>query len=71
MLNFRFQNPTVIYFGKGQVKALEEELRDRAKKVLIITGRGSVKKNGIFDEVVEKLRQSDEINRKNRDDIYV
>jgi len=58
MLNFRFQNPTTIYFGKGQVKALEEELRNRARKVLIITGRGSVKKNGIFNEVMEQITKA-------------
>ncbi len=58
MLNFTFHNPTVIYFGKGQVKALEEELRQRASKVLVVTGRGSVKKYGIFDDVIGRIKEA-------------
>ena len=56
MFNFTFYNPTTIYFGRGQIEALEAELRARADKVLIVTGVGSVKKNGIFDEVLGKVK---------------
>ncbi|MFQ5952422.1 MAG: iron-containing alcohol dehydrogenase [Candidatus Omnitrophota bacterium] len=58
MLNFTFHVPTTIYFGKGQVVALEEELKARAKKVLIVTGRGSVKKHGIFDQVIAQVKRA-------------
>lgn len=58
MLNFEYHNPTIIYFGKGQVAVLEEELAKRAKKVLIVTGQGSVKKNGIFDQVLEQIKRA-------------
>ncbi len=58
MLNFTFHNPTVIYFGKGQIAALEEELKKRANKVLVVTGRGSVKKHGIFDEVLDQVKKA-------------
>ncbi|MFH1553171.1 MAG: iron-containing alcohol dehydrogenase, partial [Candidatus Omnitrophota bacterium] len=58
MLNFTFHNPTIIYFGRGRIKALEEEIRKRAKKVLVVTGRGSVKKCGIFDEVIAEIKKA-------------
>ena len=40
MYNFTFNIPTIVYFGKGQIKALEGELKKRAKKVLVVTGGG-------------------------------
>jgi len=58
MLNFTYHIPTIVYFGKGQVSALEPELRSRAKKVLIVTGTGSVKKNGVFDAVVNQVKRA-------------
>jgi len=35
MLNFTYYVPTVVHFGKGEVKQLEPELKKRAKKILI------------------------------------
>ncbi|MFH1593214.1 MAG: iron-containing alcohol dehydrogenase [Candidatus Omnitrophota bacterium] len=58
MNNFIYHVPTRIYFGKGQVKALKGELEGRVKKVLIVTGQGSVKKNGIFDNVQREVRNA-------------
>jgi len=58
MKNFRHEIRTVIYFGKGEVKALGPELKKRAKKVLIVTGGGSVKKNGILDSVVKQIKET-------------
>ncbi len=58
MLNFVFHNPTSIYFGRGQVRALGDELLKRARKVLIVTGSGSVKKYGIFDDVLREVKRS-------------
>ncbi|MBL7157856.1 MAG: iron-containing alcohol dehydrogenase [Candidatus Omnitrophica bacterium] len=58
MQNFVFNIPTRVHFGKGEVRALEEELEGRTKKVLIVTGQGSVKKYGIFDNVVETLKKA-------------
>ena len=55
MLNFVFNNPTTIYFGKGEVRSLAKELEKRATKILIVTGSGSVKRNGIFNEVLEQV----------------
>lgn len=58
MLNFTFYNPTTIYFGRGQVRALGDELSERARKVLIVTGSGSVKRSGIFDDVLREIKRS-------------
>jgi alcohol dehydrogenase YqhD (iron-dependent ADH family) len=58
MLNFTHHIPTIVYFGKGQVEALEAELKKRAKKVLIVTGRESAKKHGIFDDVVREVKKA-------------
>ena len=58
MQNFTYYIPTKVYFGKGQVAALKEELKTRAKKVLIVTGGGSVKKNGIFDDVIKEVKSA-------------
>ncbi|MBN1354333.1 MAG: iron-containing alcohol dehydrogenase [Candidatus Omnitrophica bacterium] len=55
MLNFIYHVPTKIYFGKGQIKSLGAELEKHAKKALIVTGQGSVKKHGIFDDVVKEF----------------
>jgi butanol dehydrogenase len=56
MDNFKFQSPTSVYFGRGQVKALPQEIRGRFKKILLVTGGGSVKRNGIFDSVVAEIK---------------
>lgn len=58
MLNFQHHIPTIVYFGKGQVQALGEELKKRAKKALIVTGQGSVKRCGIFDDVIEQVKKA-------------
>ncbi len=58
MQNFTHYIPTTVYLGKGQVKALSEELRKRAKRILIVTGRGSVKKYGIFDDVIKQVKKA-------------
>lgn len=59
--NFRFYNPTRVYFGEGQLKAIEREIPQESK-VLILYGGGSVKKFGVFEQIIEVLgsRQWDE-----------
>lgn len=55
--NFTFSNPTKLYFGKGSVEALKEELPKYGKTVMLVYGGGSVKKNGIYDTVMSLLEQ--------------
>src|SRR5690554_7353603 len=50
MNNFQFKNPTKIIFGKGSIEKLANEIPEHAK-VLLLYGGGSIKKNGIYDQV--------------------
>ncbi len=54
MNNFEFKNPTKILFGKDQIAKLTEEIPENAK-VLLLYGGGSIKKNGIYDQVKTAL----------------
>ena len=54
MNNFIFQNPTKIIFGKEQISSLSNEIPKEAK-VLMLYGGGSIKKNGIYNQVTHAL----------------
>ncbi|ARU59283.1 iron-containing alcohol dehydrogenase [Oleiphilus messinensis] len=54
MLNFTFHNPTRIQFGSGQIVALNAEIPDDAR-VLMIYGGGSIKSNGVYEQVKSAL----------------
>jgi len=54
--NFTYSNPTKLYFGNDSLKYLNEELKKYGKNVQLIYGSGSIKKNGIYDKVVEILK---------------
>jgi len=54
MNNFEFKNPTKIIFGKDTIEKLEREIPGDAK-VLLLYGGGSIKKNGIYDQVTKAL----------------
>lgn len=54
MNNFEFKNPTKIIFGKGSIKKLSNEI-PKDSKVLMLYGGGSIKKNGIYDQVKTAL----------------
>lgn len=54
MINFEFYNPTKLIFGKGQVKQLHTLVPENSK-ILLTYGGGSIKKNGIYDEVLREL----------------
>jgi NADP-dependent alcohol dehydrogenase len=56
MLNFSFQNTTKIHFGEGQIKALSEAIPKTAK-VLVTYGGGSIKTNGVYEQVSEALSE--------------
>lgn len=59
MNNFRFHAYTDIRFGKGQVNCLPELLKPYGKKVLMVYGGGSIRKNGLYDKVNELLSDFD------------
>lgn len=58
MNNFVFQNPTKLIFGKGMIAQLSTEI-PTTRKVLITFGGGSVKKNGVYEQVKEALANHD------------
>lgn len=55
MQDFEFYCPTKMVFGKGSIAKLNE-LIDKNKKVLMIYGGGSIKRNGVYDQVKEALK---------------
>lgn len=54
--NFAYCNPTKLYFGDGSLQYLNEELPKYGENVVLVYGGGSIKKNGIYDEVVDILK---------------
>lgn len=57
MENFIYKNPTKLIFGKGQVGQLKTEIPSYGKRVLLVYGGGSIKKSGLYDQVIEQLRE--------------
>ena len=55
--NFKYYNPTKLYFGEESLKYFKDELKNFGERVLLNYGSGSVKRNGIYDEVVAILRE--------------
>ncbi|HBG49502.1 MAG TPA: NADH-dependent alcohol dehydrogenase [Cyanobacteria bacterium UBA9971] len=58
MINFSLNLKTRIHFGRGAVSNLKSELQPY-KKILLVTGSGSVKKYGIYDAVMTELSSAD------------
>ena len=53
--NFTYSNPTKLYFGENALDHLSGELANYGNKVLLCYGGGSIKKNGIYDQVIAIL----------------
>ena len=56
--NFEYCNPTKLYFGDDSLHYLNTELKNYGKKILLVYGGGSIKKNGIYDEVITVLHEN-------------
>lgn len=56
MLNFSFSNPTKIHFGEQQIAEIKQEI-PKNSKVLVTYGGGSIKKNGIYEQVSDALSE--------------
>ncbi|KGX83213.1 iron-containing alcohol dehydrogenase [Pontibacillus marinus] len=52
---FVYHNPTKLIFGKGQLEKLTEEIPSHVQNVLLVYGGGSIKKSGLYDQVIDKL----------------
>jgi NADP-dependent alcohol dehydrogenase len=53
-MEYSYYNPTAIQFGKGQIKSIVNFIA-KEQKVLVVYGGGSIKKNGVYDQVVSAL----------------
>ena len=53
-MKFTYQNPTRIHFGSGQIAALAQAIH-QDQKVLLVYGGGSIKTNGVYQQVVAAL----------------
>lgn len=54
--NFEYSNPTKLYFGEDSLDFLNQELAKYGDNVMLVYGGGSIKKNGIYDQVVNILK---------------
>lgn len=59
MNEYIYYNPTRLVFGKNQIQTLKDELGKFGKRVLVVYGGGSIKRNGLFDEVMNELNKMD------------
>ncbi len=58
MQNFTFWNPTKVVFGKDTVKSVGKEARAFGQKALLVYGRSSIKRSGVYDKVVSSLKDA-------------
>lgn len=57
--DFSYSNPTKLYFGENSLNYLGDELSKYGKNILLVYGGSSIKKNGIYDKVIEILKAND------------
>ena len=58
MKNFTFWNPTKIIFGENRISKIGDESRKFGKKVLLVYGKASIKKSGVYTQVVTSLHEA-------------
>ena len=56
MQNYVYYNPTKLYFGDRQLEKLGEVVRSYGSRVLLMYGQGSIKRNGIYEAVMNPLK---------------
>jgi alcohol dehydrogenase YqhD (iron-dependent ADH family) len=57
MENFIYCNPTTLHFGRNSLYGLRNVLQQYGSKVLLVYGKGSVKKSGLYDTVIDYLKE--------------
>lgn len=57
MKEFTFYNPTKLIFGKDSIKKLTKELSAYGNRILVVYGGGSIKRNGLYDELMQILNK--------------
>ena len=56
--NFSYSNPTKLYFGDNALSFLPQELKNYGPRVMLTYGGGSIKRNGIYDDVIRVLKDA-------------
>ena len=56
MDNFTMYNPTALHFGKDIIQKLAGVMKSYGRRVLLVYGKGSIKNNGIYEQVMHQLR---------------
>ena len=56
--NFSYSNPTRLYFGDIALAFLAEELQNYGRRVMLTYGGGSIKRNGVYDDVLRILTEA-------------
>ena len=56
--NFVYSNPTKLYFGDNAISFLKDELGNYGPRVMLCYGGGSIKRNGIYDDVLHILHEA-------------
>ena len=56
--NFKYYNPTKLYFGENSLSYLADELKNYGPVVMLSYGGGSIKRNGIYDAVIDILKKA-------------
>lgn len=59
MQNFQFKNPTKVVFGKNVQSEVGKETKEYGKKVLLHYGSGHIKKCGLYQQIVDALKQAE------------
>lgn len=57
-LDFSYQNPTTIYFGKRSMEHLSSEIQSYGRTIMLAYGKGAIKKSGLYDQVVAILKEN-------------
>ena len=58
MENFISHNPTSLHFGKGVIETIGKTVKPFGSKVLLVYGKGSVKKSGLYDRIIAQLNEA-------------
>lgn len=59
LFDFTYYNPTKIHFGRNSLDELKGELKNYGDTVLLVYGKNSIKKIGLYDKLIKILKESD------------
>ena len=60
-IDFTYENPTRVHFGRKAMQHLENEINEYGKNILLVYGKASIKKIGLYDDVINILKKNGKI----------